>query len=198
MKIELPYFNIGNSFGGNQDWFRDPLMHLGGCAAATLCDTCIKMALYDNKTHLYPYDIQNLNKDEYIKFAMKMKPYLKPRMKGINTLKLFIDGAQEYLNDVGEMGLSMSGFQGEVNVEEASKQIISQINNGIPIPYLLLKHKNLNLKDFTWHWFLIVGYEEFEKEFYVKVATYSNFHWLSLQELWDTGYREKGGMIIIQ
>lgn len=30
MKKELPYFSIGDSFGGNQDWFRDPMMHLGG------------------------------------------------------------------------------------------------------------------------------------------------------------------------
>jgi len=197
MRRELPYFNIENSFGGNQDWFRDPMMNLGGCAAATACDFSLKMALYDNKTHLYPYDIQKINKEDYIKFAMKMKPYLRPRLKGVNTLKLFINGIQEYFNDVGEVELLMREFHGEMKVEEAVEQIRTQIDFGIPIPYLLLKHKNHNFKDFGWHWFLIVGYEEFEKEFYIKVATYGNFHWLSLNELWETGYREKGGMVIM-
>jgi len=198
MKKELPYFNIDNSFGGNQDWFRDHMMNLGGCAAATACDLSIKMAIYDNKRYLYPYDIQKINKEEYIKFAMKMKPYLRPRLKGVNTLKLFIDGIQEYFNEVGEVGLFMQEFSGEMKVDEAAKKISTQIDNGIPIPYLLLKHKSHNFKDFAWHWFLIVGYEEFEKEFYIKVATYGNFHWLSLNEIWATGYKEKGGMIIFE
>ena len=197
MRKELSYFNIENSFGGNQDWFKDPMMKLGGCAAITACDFSLKMALHDNKTHLYPYDIQKLNKEEYIKFVMKMKPYLKPRMKGINTLKLFIDGIQEYFNDVDEVDLLMQEFHGDMKEEEAAVQIKTQIDNGIPIPYLLLKHKNHNFKDFAWHWFLVVGYEEFEKDFYIKVATYSNAHWLSLNELWETGYKEKGGMVIM-
>jgi len=197
MRKELSYFNIENSFGGNQDWFKDPMMKLGGCAAITACDFSLKMALHDNKTHLYPYDIQKLNKEDYIKFAMKMKPYLRPRLKGVNTLKLFIDGIQEYFNDVDEVDLLMQEFHGDMKEEEAAVQIKTQIDNGIPIPYLLLKHKNHNFKDFAWHWFLVVGYEEFEKDFYIKVATYSNAHWLSLNELWKTGYKEKGGMVIM-
>ncbi|SEW26354.1 hypothetical protein [[Clostridium] fimetarium] len=197
MRKELSYFNIENSFGGNQDWFKDPMMKLGGCAAITACDFSLKMALHDNKTHLYPYDIQKLNKEDYIKFAMKMKPYLRPRLKGVNTLKLFIDGIQEYFNDVDEVDLLMQEFNGDMKEEEAAVQIKTQIDNGIPIPYLLLKHKNHNFKDFAWHWFLVVGYEEFEKDFYIKVATYSNAHWLSLNELWETGYKEKGGMVIM-
>jgi len=197
MKIELPYFKIGNSFGGNQNWFRDPMMHMGGCAAATACDVCINMALYDNKSHLYPFDINNLNKEDYIRFSMEMKPYLRPRLRGIDTLNLYIDGVQEYLEDKGETDIRLAGYSGELPVKKAAIDIKNQIDQARTIPYLLLKHKNYNLKDFTWHWFLIVGYEEFQDEFYVKVATYGSFYWLSLKELWETGYREKGGMILL-
>jgi len=31
MKKELPYFQIGASYGGNQDWFSDYWMREGGC-----------------------------------------------------------------------------------------------------------------------------------------------------------------------
>ena len=48
-----------------------------------------------------------------------------------------------------------------------------------------------------WHWFLIVGYEKTEDDLLVKIATYGKYRWISFKNLWDTGYEEKGGMIII-
>ena len=41
MKKELTYFNIEGEYGGNQNWFYDPMMRLGGCAAIATCDLCI-------------------------------------------------------------------------------------------------------------------------------------------------------------
>jgi hypothetical protein len=198
MKKELQYFMVDRSYGGNQDWFRDPMMKLGGCAAATVCDTSIYLSLYHNKTHLYPFDIKNLNKEDYISFSAKMKPYLKPRWSGINTLKIYIDGLSKYLSEVGEDTLKVSDFSGDRPVEEAAAQIRKQIDSGLPIPFLLLKHKASSMKFFVWHWFLLVGYEQRGEELFVKAATYGNYHWLPLRELWNTGYQEKGGMIILE
>jgi hypothetical protein len=198
MRIELPYFQIGDSYGGNQSWFRDPMMHLGGCAAATACDVCIYMAAYVNKLHLYPHDIKNLNRKNYVAFSKTMKPYLKPRFRGIDTLKLFIDGFQNYLKTIGEEGIQLEGFSGNSSEQEAAIEIKRQIDYARPIPFLLLRHENNKLKNFTWHWFLIVGYEEINSELYVKFATYGAYHWLPLHELWETGYKEKGGMVLIR
>ena len=39
--LELDYFGIDGAVGGNQDWFSNVVMHIGGCAAAAACDTCI-------------------------------------------------------------------------------------------------------------------------------------------------------------
>lgn len=197
MRKELPYFRIDSSYGGNQNWFRDPTMYMGGCAAATACDCCINLALFNETEHLYPYDVHRLNREEYIKFSKKMKPFLHPRPQGIKTLKLFVDGFQRYIQEFGEAELNMTEFSGELPVERAEIAIRMQIDSGIPIPFLLLKHKNSNISDFTWHWFVLAGYELYEKEFLVKIVTYGNYHWFSLHELWNTGYKEKGGMIII-
>lgn len=198
MKKELPYFKIEDSFGGNQDWFRDPMMHLGGCGAAAACDVCINTALYDNKAHLYPYDTKKLGKEDYIKFAMKMKPYLRPRIHGIDTLEIFMDGFQDYLKDVGDQDLQLTGCPGDVSVKEAVREVKTQIDRGIPIPFLLLKHEDVNYKDYVWHWFMLVGYEEFEDDFYVKTATYGGYRWISLHGLWNTGYERKGGMVLVK
>ena len=46
MKKELEYFMIDGEFGGNQDWFTNIVMNVGGCGAATACDSCIYLAAY--------------------------------------------------------------------------------------------------------------------------------------------------------
>jgi hypothetical protein len=195
MKKELSYFKIENAFGGNQDWFRDPMMKLGGCGAAAACDVCINVALHVNKDHLYPYDVQRLKKVDYIKFSAKMKPYLRPRIKGIDTLEVFMEGFDNYLEDMGEHNIKLSGCHGDAPVKEAVRVVKQQIDQGISIPFLLLRHENVNFKDLVWHWFMLVGYEEVEDEFYVKIATYGGYRWISLRELWETGFPKKGGMV---
>ena len=67
---------------------------------------------------------------------------------------------------------------------------------GFPIPYLMLHHKNRIFKFYDWHWFMLTGYESFEDACMVKAVTYGGFRWLDFNELWDTGYERKGGMII--
>lgn len=78
--------------------FPDYMMRIGGCAAVAACDSCIFFDFY-KETRLYPYDLNNLTKQSYIRFGMEMKPYLRPRWSGIDTLELFINGFQEYLTD---------------------------------------------------------------------------------------------------
>lgn len=197
MKKELPYFQIEGAYGGNQDWLKDPIMKLGGCAALTVCDTSIYMALHHNKKHLYPFALEQLNKEAYIQFSKEMKPYLAPRFRGIDRLEIYIEGIETYLKDTGDKEIKVTGFTGDSKIEDAIRVVKNQIDMEIPIPYLLLKHKKKSLNFFTWHWFLLVGYELFEDEMMVKVATYGAYHWLSLRELWDTGYKEKGGMILL-
>ncbi|MCH5344386.1 MAG: hypothetical protein J1E64_10120 [Acetatifactor sp.] len=206
MKKELDYFIIDGCYGGNQDWFTDWWMNKGGCGAATCCDSSLYFAIHREMTHLYPYDVKQLTKEEYIQFAMLMKPYLSPRMRGIDKLDIYIDGAAKYFADRGEPGITMLPFAGESDVADARRIVRYQIDHGYPIPYLNLKHKNKALDDYEWHWFLLTGYELFCEEaagqqepdgtMMVKAVTYGNWRWLDFDDLWDTGHREKGGMVL--
>ena len=197
MKKELIYFKVEDCYGGNQNWFKDPMMKRGGCAAVTACDLCIYLKIIKEINYLYPFNIDYLNKEYYIKFSRIMKPYLHPRMTGINTLQLYIDGFGEYLYDVKDSSIKMTPFSGANTVFDGEKIVINQIDKEIPIPFLLLKHQNLKLDELVWHWFLIVGYEKLDDELFIKIVTYGDYTWISFNELWDTGYEEKGGMIII-
>lgn len=138
MEKELDYFSIEGVVGGNQEWFRNVVMYMGGCAAATACDCCIYFALRNGLKNLYPFDIENLNKEDYIRFGMRMKPYIRPRVGGVKKLSMFIEGFGAYLADMaetegtasdnskaklGEEGFAyrMEGFSGKHTVEEAAK-----------------------------------------------------------------------------
>ncbi|MEH2956493.1 hypothetical protein [Candidatus Merdisoma sp. JLR.KK006] len=198
MKKELDYIRVDEALGGNQDWFLDPFMKGGGCAAVTACDLCIYFARHRGLRELYPYDAGRLGKEDYIRFSKQMKPYLRPRWQGIDTLDIYLEGIQAYWKDVDCKALSAKGLSGTEPFEMAKEAVCGQIDKGIPVPFLLLRHKEPRFKDYVWHWFNLAGYEEFEEEFFVKAVTYGEMEWLNLRKLWDTGFERRGGMILLQ
>lgn len=251
MRKELAHFHIGESLGGNQDWFLDPLMKLGGCGAVTACDTCIWLAREFGRSGgvlgaewLYPFDPQNLCRSDFLHFGRMMKPYLRPRAGGINRLDLYIHGFSAYLRGRAESQregvrsdkqnaedqaaegkplrmLRMDEFSGRRPVDEAWDAVVRQIDRGFPVPMLVLRHQNPEMKDFVWHWFLLIGYSD-ETEMpectgvpvspdvsnsvescqtnrpkrQAKAVTYGESVWVDFDGLWDTGYEEKGGLVI--
>lgn len=202
MKKELDYFTIDEAFGGNQEWFTNVVMNIGGCGAATACDSCIYFARYKGMKEWYPFDEEHLTKEEYKAFSQIMKPYIRPRVGGVKKLEWYIDGLNRYIRDVNEQKgvntqITMEAFSGNYTCKDAGDKIRSQIDSGYPVPYLMLKHKDTQkFQDFIWHWFLVVGYEELKNDMQITVATYGEATEFSLKELWDTGYEEKGGMIL--
>ena len=166
MKKELDYFTIEGCYGGNQDWFTNLVMHMGGCAAATACDSCIYFGLQNEKMKpLYPFNIECLTKEDYKAFSQIMKPYLKPRAGGVRKLSWFVEGLGRYIQDVNEakhtdIYIRMEEFCGDHTWQEAAIFIKEQLDQDIPVPYLLLRHQNEAYKDYIWHWFLLTGYEE--------------------------------------
>lgn len=196
MKRELEHFKIGNSYGGNQDWFRTFMMRLGGCGAETACDSSLYFAIHMGVEGIYPFDKENLSKDDYVDFAHMMEKYLWPRLSGINRLDIFVDGYTKYLNDRGVTCIGMDMLDGSEPYENAAAAIMKQIESGYPVPILNLNHKDKAFKDYEWHWFLINGYEQTDNTLFVKAVTYSGFQWLDFQKLWDTGFANKGGLIL--
>ena len=196
MRRELEHFHIGDSYGGNQDWFPTFMMRIGGCGAETACDSSMYFALHRGLTTIAPENAATLGRDEYVRFAYKMKPYLSPRRTGIDRLDIYIDGYAQYLRDCGETRLTMTPFNGTEPYEAAKETVVHQIDLGLPIPTLVLNHRSKKLKDYVWHWFLINGYDDSEDGFLVKAVTYSKYEWLDLRELWDTGHERRGGFVL--
>lgn len=196
MKHELAHFQIGHSYGGNQDWFPTFMMRIGGCGAETACDSSVYFSVHRGLSGIAPENAAKLTREDYVRFAYEMKPFLSPRMSGIDRLDIFIDGYAEYLKSRGETRLTMTPFHGDEPFERARGAVIRQIDNGCPIPTLILNHRSKRLQDYVWHWFLINGYDDAADGFRVKAVTYSHYQWLRLDELWDTGYQRRGGFVL--
>lgn len=126
------------------------------------------------------------------------------KSSGCKKPEWYIEGLAKYISDVNEKygtdyQIDMEKFDGTGTVEEAEKIICEQIDKGLPVPYLMLRHLNVEkYKDFIWHWFLVVGYEKNEQGMWIDVATYGEKVRLDLMELWKTGCEEKGGIVIYE
>ena len=196
----LPHFYIESSLGGQQKWYSrltDFAMNVGGCAAITACDCAICFEKYFGLRGLYPYDLQRLTRDDYLRFGKIMEQYLYPRWSGVDKLDIYLDGFWRFLNDRGA-DIKLEGWSGENDFADTWQVIRKQIDAGYPIPCLVLKHQAEELSDYVWHWFILNGYEVRGDKSFVQVVSYGVGRWFDFVTLWDTGYQRKGGLILFE
>lgn len=192
---ELPYFRAGGAYGGVQDWYGTWLERAGGCGCTTAADVSIYFKKYFGRDRLYSGDADHISKEDYVALANRIMPYLHPRFTGIDTLKLYTDGFEEYLADIGEKAVTLRTLDGHASAQEAAKAVEAQIDQGLPMAMLVLRHRNPRFNFYVWHWFILNGYEKRGQEFRVKATTYGTFRWLDFYALWNTGYERKGGLV---
>ena len=216
-KLELPYFTVSGRPGFDQYEFTDKWMKRGGCGAVTAMESCIYFDLYFG-TRLCPLSLfsdegsfllrKDINREDYIDFSRMMKPYLRPRSRGICSTELFIEGFEGYIS-MAESAfeepasghrkhLSMSALSGHESFEAAERSVRTQLSQGYPVPILILDHINPVFDDYIWHWFLITGHQRIGYRSIVKTVTYGEERWLDLSGLWGSGAEEKGGMIMFK
>lgn len=195
--IRIDYFNIEGTPGGNQDWCTDFWMHLGGCAALAACDLSICLSKNLRLTGCCPYDPENMTKKQYVDFSMVMKPYIHPRMGGVAELSLFTYGYGKYLNDRG-YDVTFDLCPGEKSFEEAEIFLKNALKKNLPVPFLLLRHRDKSLKDLNWHWFMITGCDVRNERSILKYHTYGEEQEVDFQQLWSTGMYRRGGMAAIK
>lgn len=195
MKKELDYFRIGDSLGGDQDWFTDRWMHLGGCAAVTACDCCILLERKGLAGGLYPYELRALSRQAYVDFGMLMKPFLRPRWGGVDRPEIYADGMREYLRSVGNTELRVEALGDGEDDRAAMDTIRRQIDCGFPVPFLLLRHPDKRFEEYLWHWFVLAGYEDGEEPL-VRAVTYGADEYLPFRALWNSGLKNNCGIIL--
>ena len=123
MRLELPHFEIEGEYGANQEKYTDFWMHLGGCAATCACESALLFKKYHGLSEAYPYDTDEVTREQFNAFTLEMKPYLRPRMMGIDKLSLYMDGFSAYLHDRGVDCIRIGELPGEVPYEQAEEAV---------------------------------------------------------------------------
>lgn len=195
-QINIDYFNIEGTPGGNQEWCSDFWMYLGGCAALAACDLSICLSKNLHQKECCPYDPDTMTKKQYVDFGMIMKPYIHPRMGGVSKVSIFIEGLKRYLKDRGYES-SFDICSGENTYEEACFFVKRVLKKNLPIAFLLLRHRDKRFKDLNWHWFIITGYYMKKDRMILKYHTYGETLEIDFQLLWNTGMYRKGGMVAV-
>ena len=193
---KIDYFNIEGTPGGNQEWFSDFWMHLGGCGALAACDLCICLALNHGMTSCLPFPSGDLSRKNYEVFGMIMEPYIKPRMGGVTELSFFTEGCGAYLERHG-FDVTFSTISGEEDYDKAVSFVKDHMENNLPIAYLNLSHKDKEFKDLWWHWFSVTGYRETKEGMKLIFHTYGEENEVDFRRLWNTEMTPKGGMVAV-
>ncbi len=194
--MNIDYFKVGNVSGGNQDWFTDWWMHLGGCGAIAAGDLCIMLAKNHGFKELVPFSTEHITRASYVDLGMKMKPYIRPRMGGVSKLSIFTDGLEKFINDRG-YNVEFDTCPGELSSEEGREFLKKHLNQNMPVACLVLRHQNPAYEDIFWHWFMITGYEEKNGEMTITYHTYGGKYKIDFDSMWNTGFRKKGGLVAI-
>ena len=215
MRKELDHYIIDGEYGSNQDKFKDFWMNKGGCAAICACESAIFFEKYKGLGGLCPIQVADeMSHEDFEEFGMIMKPYLKPRITGIDILDVYTEGFLSYLSGRNCHSVKITEIHGDRPVEEAKELFIKKIDEGFFVPYLLLHHKDKDFHEFEWHWFLLNGYSDAASltkddyltdvmrpqgecdHLFVKSATYGEAEWLDFDRMWETGVTKRGGMIL--
>jgi len=191
MEKQLDYVRIEGGLGGVQDWLKEPMMRLGGCAAVCACDSCLYLARR-GYPQAYPGAVDRVARSDYVRFAQVMKPYLRPRWSGIDRTDIYTAGLGRYWADRGVTGVTMTDMAGGTDPAAALTAVQGAIDGGLPVACLILNHRDPRYADYVWHWFMLAGYRQPDQ---VWAVTYGQGRWLPFPALWRTGYQEKGGLV---
>ncbi|MEA4852891.1 MAG: hypothetical protein VB082_01295 [Christensenella sp.] len=197
MKKELDFIRIdGTYYGGDQNWHTHKMMKLGGCSAVCACETCIWLAKrFGEYRALYPFDIADVCKKDFLRFFEIMFQYLHPGIGGLTSIDKFERMLGKYIMTTGTK-MGMQKVYGRESYETAKKFFISSIDNGIPVMFLMLKHADPAFDEYEWHWFNLTGYEiTVEGRLNAIFATWGSRHVFDFQRAWETGRYWKGGMV---
>ncbi len=194
---KIEYFSLEGSQGGNQEWCRDFWMYLGGCAALAACDMSICLWQNHGISDCIPFEEGIRTREDYVQFSTVMKPYIHPRINGVTKLSIFTEGYGKYLKDRG-LESSFSVCPGEESADSAYAMIEDSVGRNLPAACLILRHKDPYFKDLNWHWFSVTGCSREGDRRFIYFHTYGAEEKVDFDNLWNTGFRYRGGLVTIK
>ncbi len=175
--------------GFNQEWYSSKVKRIAGCGPTVASS----LTLYLFSSSL------NQNKEELKSLQETMWKYVKPTWTGISSIDKFQKMYKKYTElhhyDVVFKLFYVETSNQKRNVQEFISFIKNELDNNHPIAFLNKDHGNqINLD--SWHWTIIVGYEDIDKDLIVDL--FDNGQQLSLNlTQWFNTTKKGGGCVSV-
>lgn len=188
----------GIYYGGDQNWYRHWLMRLGGCSTTTACEACICLARQrSDMRKLYPGDPACVSREAFCRFADSMFAHVHPGIGGLTDVDRYAAMLRGYTACCGVAAV-VDTLRGDAPLAEAERFIREAVDDGRPVAYLMLRHRDVRFDEFEWHWFSVTGYTETPGGLRLTAGTYGKRYELDLTSAWDTGFAWKGGLAALR
>jgi len=198
MKKNLDFIDVEGNYGGDQHWYKDKFMRLAGCSSVCASEACAYLAgRFPHLRGLYPHDPARIGKKEFISFMTGMFSFFPPGITGLSNIRRFRRCFLDYADAAG-VAVRPALMDGREPLGAARDFVTAALDEGYPVMYLLLRHKDPALDDYTWHWFNLTGYETKGESMSVDFATWGSKHTADFDNLWNTGANHLGGMVVIR
>jgi hypothetical protein len=144
--------------GGSQEWYGDPWQRKAGCGPTAASN----MVWYLARTRpplTALCDIRSGSQDEFIRLMEEMFAYITPGKGGVNTTKIFTQGAARF-GDARQRSLAFQVMEIPMRYDkrpkpkEAGRFILDALEADVPVAFLNLSNGALRNLD-KWHWVTI-------------------------------------------
>jgi hypothetical protein len=182
------------TIGANQYWFNQKFAALSGCGPTTASEILAYLALKNlsNGQTLYLHDIHHLERKAFVRFMQEVREYVKPGMMGLTDIDYYTTQTIRFAESRG-VPLEASQIDPEMNTTDAMEAVAEAIDAGLPLALLILTNPNPDIREYTWHWMTIIGYDRTKET--VTVATHGRTHGLKFRNVWVNGGGYKTGIV---
>ena len=182
------------TLGANQYWFPQKFAALSGCGPTTAAEILAQL------TKQYPIAMQGLppesfgvlERKSFVRFMQEVREYVKPGVMGLTDIDFYTD---QTINYARSCGVNLKGIQIDSNIDAkaAYQTVIETIDAGRPLALLILTNPNPDIREFTWHWMTIIGYDK--RKGSIIIATHGHMHTLDFSHVWVNGAGHKAGIV---
>ena len=197
-KNTLDFIKIRNGYsmtlGANQYWFNQKFAALSGCGPTTASEILafLSKQFPQSMQGIYPDDINALEREAFVRFMQEVRTLVKPGVMGLTDINFY---TEQTIKFAFERGVSLAAKQLDLSltVSEALQEIADVIDQGRPLALLVLTNPHPDIRDYTWHWMTIIGYNKEEKT--ILIATHGAPHTLNFDHVWVNEGGHKTGIV---
>ncbi len=183
-----------DTLGANQYWFNQKFAALSGCGPTTASEILAYLAKkYPNTMRgIHAEATGELERKTFVQFMQAVREFVKPGMMGLTDIDFY---TRETLNYAQSRGIALSAKQIDTRLgdQAAFRHVADTIDAGLPLALLILTNPHPDIREYTWHWMTVIGYDRDDET--IIVATHGRPHVLRFENVWVNGGGHKTGIV---